>query len=395
MSQPQISPPAPANGAVPTHPFLVWPVARREFYWSIACALGPALLWGIMIFGFRAAAVIVATVLGATIAHKLFQRFTRRGQTLLYAHTLCSALVLAALSRPYWSPLLMLVAGALLTGLLWIFYGPGRDRIHPAVVIALVLGLAIMPLLYETSGPPPDAVLARNRLFMGDIRYSTTQPVVRWPQSSQIGGYDAVAMARPDTVLAQLFPQLQGTITNPEAFSSRVDQALVSDLSSIDLLILGVRPGYIGTVSSLGLLLGGLYLAYRNVLRPRSVTLYLVSVTLGLTLLSFMPVDFSRWTSAAGVGALWRHQLDKMLTLQFYQFFSGDILFAAVIILALPGTEPITPKGRRWMLILAGLATPFIQRTDLSIPVATTILLFLQPLNPIFDTLFPRRSWLN
>ena len=396
------SPPAPPGGAaaVHRHPFLVWPVARREFYTSISIALLPALIWGVMIFGFRAAEVIGATVVGATLGHKMLKRLSGRGRMLLYAHTLVSALILAALGMPFWSPLIMLGAGAMLTVLLWVFQGPGRDRIHPSVVVALALGLVVMPLLYQRTGtgPAEDAILARNRLFMGDIRNGTAQSMARWPHSGQIAGYDAVFMPRPATVVSRLIPQLQAVLKNrnaKEAFNARFDETLVADLPNIDILLLGVRPGYIGTVSSLGLLLGGFYLAYRNILRPKSVLLYLSAVALGLAILSFLPADFAHLTNRAGIGSLWRGHADKVLTLQFYQFFSGDILFAAVIILAMPGTEPVTSLGRRWMLFIAGVATPLLMRIDPNIPVATTVLLVLQPLAPLFDAFFARRSWLN
>ncbi len=385
------------NAIHAVRPFLVWPVARREFYISISIALLPALLWSVMIFGFRAAEVIVCILAGATLAHKLLKRFTQRGKSLLYAHTLVSALVFAALCMPTWPPQIMLVAGAVLTGLLWIFEGPGRDRIHPSVVMALALGLVVMPLYYDyfQMKPSNSAVLARNRMFMGDIQQGATPTLAQWPRSGQIGGNDAAYMPRPATVLAKLIPQLHSLVTSKDEFNKNFDQTLVADLPNIDLLMLGVRPGYLGEVSSLGLLIGGMYLAYRNILRSRSVWLYFAAIVVGLLLLSIIPADFSHLTNRTGIASLWRGHVDKILALQFYQFFSGDILFAAVIILALPGTEPITPNGRRWMLILAGLITPLLQRADLHIPVATTVMLFLQPLNPLFDAYFARRSWLN
>jgi Na+-translocating ferredoxin:NAD+ oxidoreductase RnfD subunit len=392
------TPPAgPAKPARHTRPFLVWPVARREFYSSISIALLPPLVWGVMIFGFRAAEVLLATVLGAALTHRLLKHFTRRGQTLLFSHTLVSALVLAALSDPFWPPLLMVGAGAALSLLLLLFEGPGRDRVHPSVVVALLMALVVVPtvLRHSNSNAPEDAVLARNRLVMGDIRYAVAQPMVRWPRSDQIGGNDAVYMSKPSSVLARLIPQLHQSVLDEKAFDAKVDEAIVDHLPGIDLLMLGLRPGNIGTVSCLGLVLGGLYLAYRNVLRPRSVLLYLTATVVSLALVSFAPANLAHWTGRAGVASLWRGRADKTLVLQFYQFFSGDILFAAVIILALPGTEPITPRGRRWMLIIAGLITPLLQLADFPVPVATTVLLALQPLNPLFDAIFPRRSWLN
>jgi Na+-translocating ferredoxin:NAD+ oxidoreductase RnfD subunit len=397
LPNPPVPPAGGATRGTHTRPFLVWPVARREFYFSISFALLPALVWGTMIFGFRAAEALLCTVLGAAIAHKALKQFTRRGQTLLFAHTLVCALVLGALSDPSWSPLLMLGAGAALAGLLMVFEGPGRDRVHPSVVIALLLALVIVPAInqHTHAAAPDDAILARNRLVMGDIRYAVAQPITRWPRSNQIGGNDAVLMLKPSTVLARLIPQLHKSVLDEKAFEAAVDTAIVDQLPGIELLILGVRPGAIGVVSTLGLVLGGLYLAYRNVLRPRSVMLYLLATTAGLILLSLAPANLAHWTGPAGIACLWRGHPDKALALVFYEFFSSDIIFAAVIILALPGTEPITTRGRRWMLIIAGLATPLLQLADFPIPVATAVLLALQPFNPLFDAIFPRRSWLN
>ncbi len=84
-----------------------------------------------------------------------------------------------------------------------------------------------------------------------------------------------------------------------------------------------------------------------------------------------------------------------MVALLSYDFFSGDILFAAVFILALPGSEPVTRRGRRWFLVVAGLVAGLVHGLDLPLPGTVLVLLVLQPLAPLFDRLLARRSWLN
>ena len=85
----------------------------------------------------------------------------------------------------------------------------------------------------------------------------------------------------------------------------------------------------------------------------------------------------------------------ELVTLVSHVVLNSDAGFAAVFILALPGTEPLTARGRRIFLVMAGVIGAGLQRLEPGIPAATLGLCVLMPMAGWFDWWFRRRSWLN
>ncbi len=173
-----------------------------------------------------------------------------------------------------------------------------------------------------------------------------------------------------------------------------LDAALSSQLPAIEALIVGVVPGRVGTVSLAGILLGGLYLAYRHILRPRSVWLFLFTYALTMAALTFWPTTVLHLGIPA-IYRLWRTLPGELLTLLEYAVLNSDVLFASVFILAFPGTEPLTARGRRVFLIAAGCLAAALDRMNMNIPAATVAVCLLMPLASMFDHLFAKPSWLT
>jgi len=162
----------------------------------------------------------------------------------------------------------------------------------------------------------------------------------------------------------------------------------------MDLFMLGVSPNRIGAASLIAIIIAGLFLAYRYILRPRSFLLYVVLYIVATLAMTFTP----RAIVYAGLPTLWHTFLafkKEFITLLEYVILSGDAPFAAVFILALPGTEPLSARGRRIFIVLAALFSAALHRMDPSIPAASLILCLLMPLAPLFDRTFGTRSWLN
>ena len=404
-------------------PYLVWPVARREFFMSICIALIPTLAWGAALFGYRAFIVIFSAVAGSLLVHLPLRRFTQRGKRLLVMHTLVSALVLAALADPLWPGWLILIASALMTLLIFILGGPGRERVSTATLTLAVLAiLVIRGVVPPRHAPDTAPVVARDRVFMGDLRNHDDSPASRWPYSWQISGNDAELLYRPAAVVNGLFDTLSASIRpepadalDPRAqardavalAAPAIDDALVRQLPPMESLVYGIAPGSLGTVSAIGIFLGGLYLAYRTILRPRSFTIFILAFILGLVLTMLTPDALAR-AGPVGLLRLWQSVppdgtlIDgpgRLVALLGYSFFSSDVVFAAVFILALPGAEPITPRARRIYLLLAGLTAAAIHRYAPALPVplpaATLTLAAFQPFTWLFDRALTHRSWLN
>lgn len=416
MSNP-ITPPArpPAQA-----PFLVWPVAQREFYASICLALLAPLAWGMVIFGWRILLMTTTALLGASLVHLILCRFTRRGRCLLYAHSVMLTLLLVVLSHPQWPAWIVATGAVLLPLVSWVLGGPGRERMHPSLGLALLITVALVPMLPGPRAPRagniegdpwslPDAILARNRLFMGDIRNFRPAPLFRWPRAVDLNGDDALAMPRPDRAARRALDAISRQLSTAElsgeggaAPSAKavkevrqtLDEALITRLPSMDQVLIGAIPGQVGTVCAIGTILGGLYLAYRNILRFRSAALF-IAVFLAVQLATLLSPDAIAHLGILGLFHILREFAAELLALWGYCALSGDLLFAAVFVLALPGTEPLTAPGRRMFLIVAALAAALLHRTGLPVPAATTTLTLMMPLHGLFDRLFRRRPWLD
>lgn len=383
---------APASSAPPMaheslaceRPFLLWPVARREFYQTISVSVLLPLMWGVAVFGVRAALIILATLAAAGAIHFLLERFTIRGQLLTWNHTLAYAMIASGLLAPlvpwYWA----LVSGAGMTLLIWIAGLPGQQRFHIALLAPLVL-TALVPM----SGRWP--VLVLDRLTIGDINHAVPARVYQWPQRSPKRGVDAVLLPRPDKVVEHT---LEKIAVNPSGVHARraLRDMFALSLPSPPALLLGGVPGRIGTVGILAIILAGLYLSYRHILPPDAWALFLIAVLAGFIFgpLSSHTLHHEFWQS---LGGLWFLPPERAIALLLYELCSSDFLFASVFILALPGTLPIEPLARRVFLILAGLTAAFLHRMALPLPPATVALLFLQPIAPTLDMLLHRRSW--
>jgi Na+-translocating ferredoxin:NAD+ oxidoreductase RnfD subunit len=390
-------------------PFLRWPVARNEFYWAIQFALMPTLVWGIVLFGWRVMILLAAALGAASVVHFLLKRFTRRGKRLLYAHTSAAVLIMIALCHPMWPAWIIALAGAAIPAIFYILGGPGRERLHVAIVWAILLQLLVLPLTPQLgiSRGTANAILARDRMVMGDIRNFREASLYRWPSSVDLSGDDAAAMARPEDVAIDALDRVseslelrhQRTTTAPggsvmDQTRARIDTTLATRLPTIDALIFGAVPGRIGVVSLAGILLGGLYLAYRHILRLRSVSLFLFAYGLVFLLIAIPPGTLIH-VGLRNSFHLWKTIPAELFTLLEYALLNSDLLFAAVFILALPGTEPLTPRGRHIFLVTAAVFGASLARLNLNLPAATTALCLLMPLAPLFDSLFAKRSWLT
>jgi hypothetical protein len=399
---------------VPAAPFLVWPVARREFYRALSFALLPPLAWGAVIFGWRALLLLIASIAAASFSHSLLKRFTTFGRVLVYPHAVTSAMLLVALSLPTWPAWIVACMALLLPPAFALLGGPGKERAHLAVLFVLALQFLILPLLpnqglvYNSpyAVPPSPALLARDRLVMGDVRNQAPALLYHWPTSIELQGNDALRMAPPaqtavqalDVLSEDFVPAGHDPATLPlKPMRDELDTILATGLPGMDMILLGAFSGRTGLVSLAGILAGGLYLAYRYILRPRSVALFLLTYAFFLLFLAFPPTTLAH----ANLHHVYRFVVTfptEIASLLATIFLTSDAPFAAVFLLALPGTEPLTPRGRRGFLFAAALAAALLTRfapAHLPLPACTTALTLLMPAAPFFDRLFARRSWLS
>ncbi|HVT79465.1 MAG TPA: RnfABCDGE type electron transport complex subunit D, partial [Phycisphaerae bacterium] len=178
------------------------------------------------------------------------------------------------------------------------------------------------------------------------------------------------------------------------AASAAMSRRFAYELPPADLFAWGISAGRVGVLSLIAVGLAGLHLSYRNILRPRSVVMFVAAFGVGTMAVMFTPGTFQR----VGPWVLWdfvKHFPGETMTLFNYLFTGSDVIFAGVFILALPGTEPLTPRGRRVFLAAAGLVAAWAHREWPGVPAASVCLTGMMPLARVFDWVFKHRSWLR
>ncbi len=365
-------------------PFLFWPVAKREFYQSLAYSAVLPLIWGVAVYGFRAADVLAAYVAGSVGVYLLLKVIFRTGLRLTFHQTLAGALLAGALSCPLLPWFAGLAAGVCLTLFLWWTGSVRREGIHPALLIPLLV-MVLFPL------PVRWPLLMRNRLFIGDALLTRPVHVYQWPRARVLSHTDGIRVRTPAAQISRLYKQIALHPISPG--SVRAMRAVFAmSLPAPTALILGGVSGWIGTVGLLAIFISGLYLSYRHILRPDSWAIFLGAVLIGLVFGPLSPYVFHHdfWQSLGGV---WYLPPERAIALLFYEIGSSDFIFASVFVLAMPGTLPVEPLARWVFLIIAGLAAALIHRLDVPVPPATTVLLLMQPLSPAMDMLLHKPTW--
>jgi len=227
-------PPArPRTLVIAPGPHLHAAESTASIMWWVNGALAPLVVWGALVFGWRALAVVAGAIAGATAAEWGALRLLRRRATVSDGSAVCTGLLLA-LTLPPLVPAWQAALGgafAILVGKV-IFGGLGYNLFNPALAGRAFM-MASFPLAMSTG-------------------WATARP---WFD----GGLAAVTTATPLAVLKE--------------------RGLVAALATVpgDVwagLALGLRPGSIGEVSIVLIAVGAAVLLARGIIRltiPASV----------------------------------------------------------------------------------------------------------------------------
>lgn len=202
--------------------------STTKIMWTVNAALAPEAIWGVVVFGMPALAVLLASIAGAVAAEWVATRGPKSRTSVRDGSAVCTGLLLAMTLPP------LLPAWAAFLGGLFaivfaklIFGGLGYNLFNPALVGRAFL-MATFPLAM-TSG------------------WSTAAP---W-----FSGIDAMTTATPLGALRERGIEAAiGVMGGPA--------------SPYANLLIGLRPGSIGEVSVLLLLAGGTLLLARRIIAP-------------------------------------------------------------------------------------------------------------------------------
>ena len=270
------------------------PVTTQTIMRDVLIALAPALLGSIYFFGFRALTVTLVSVCACVFFEWAYCKLTRK-HCKIYDLSACVTGVLLAyvcpVTIPYWTIILGDLFAIVLVKML--FGGLGHNIVNPALA-------------------------GRAFLFSWPVLMSTWVKVGFENAAGLISSADAVTAATP---------------------LANMHQGLMPDASIADLF-LGNVGGCLGETSALLLLIGFVYLLYRNVITARIPLAYMGTVAV-LAFLFPLGNDRIAWTAA--------------------QLFGGGLMLGAIFMATDYVTSPVTRLGQIVYGIGCGVLTILIR----------------------------------
>lgn len=286
----------PESFAVSPSPHIKSSDSTRSIMTDVLIALLPAYAWGIYMSGLRSLAIGVISILCCVLFEAVSQKLFKRSVTV----SDCSAAVtglLLAMSLSAAVPLWMPVVGAFFAVVVvkQLFGGIGKNIVNPA--------LAARVFLFSWASEMTVFSAPGNRISSLAVT---------------LGDADVVAGATP---LASLN---SGTLP-PDTLGD---------------MFIGNIGGCIGEISSLLLILGGVYLLVRRVITWHIPVAYLGTVAV---LTYFFP------------------QATNSFAFMLYELMSGGLILGAVFMATDYATSPLTSRGRIVYGIGCGVITVLIR----------------------------------
>ena len=270
----------------------------RSIMLDVIIALCPALAWSIYRFGFRALIAATVSVGSAMCWEWLYRKLLKKPQMLGDLSAAVTGLLLAMVC-PVTLPDWMLIVGNFFAIVVvkQLYGGLGKNFMNPALA-----GRAALVACYASQ------------------MTSWIDPNAGWAPLS-LRGVDVVTAATPMAMIGEDFAGLTGTYS-------------VSDM------FIGFIGGSAGEISSMMLLIGGLYLIFRKVISWHIPVAYIGSVAL--------------------LALIFPHGNDPVQYM-LYSVFGGGLMLGAFFMATDYVTSPVTKKGQIIFGVGCGLITVFIR----------------------------------
>ena len=294
------------NLTVASSPHVASPIDTQNLMRDVLIALVPALIMGVVFFGPRAHVATLISVVACEFFEWAYRKLMKKScanKDLSAAVTGVLLAFVCAPTLPYW----MLIIGDFFAIVVvkQLFGGLGQNFMNPALGGRAFLMLCY-PVAMTTWIVPGIGADKWAGLISGEVT---------------MAGADIVTGATP---LSADF----------------MHGGLLPEASLLDAFV-GNVGGCIGEVSALMLLLGGLYLIWRGVIRARIPVAYIATVAV--------------LTFAFPMGG------NDRLTWMLYQLCTGGLMLGAFFMATDYVTSPVTKKGEVIFGIGCGLLTVFIR----------------------------------
>ena len=297
-------------------PHLRGPLSIERMMLTVMVGLIPSALAGIYFFGITSLMLMVVAMATAVIVETLIEKLT--GQTLTYHdyHALLIGLLLALILPPT-APWWIAAVGALVAVILgkMVFGGLGTYPFNPVIVAWVVLKLS-------------------------------------WPERMEL-------FVDPHSAEQVLTPLM----------AIKEDPALLYSYELRELFF-GNQAGPIGTGCAPAIILGGLWLLYRGVIRWHIPIAFLLGV-------------------AVFAGIVHAVNPDLYPPLSFH-LLGGGVLLAALFLAPEPVTSPVTPTGMLAFGFLAGILTMIIRMWGAHPDGSFYAILIMNAATPLLNHLKPR-----
>lgn len=271
---------------VSTSPHIQSKTSTQGIMRDVIIALLPAAVAGCILFGWKALLTIAVCVATTVLSEFLFNLLTKKEQTVTDLSAVVTGLILA-LSLPAKANIFHCIVGSVFAIVVvkCLFGGIGCNFANPAATARVFLIIAFAASIGGATAPT-------------------------------LGGVDLVASATPLEIIKL------GSET---------------ELPSLLDMFLGNRAGAIGETSALALILGGVYLIARRVIKWHVPVIYIATVFL-LSLI-----------------------IKQDLTVALYQVLGGGLMIAAFFMITDYSTTPINTLGKMVFAFGCGVITVLIR----------------------------------
>ena len=286
--------------SVASSPHASSPVGTKNLMRDVLIALIPALAMGIYVFGPRALTMTLVSVVFCEIFEWLYCKIMHKPipcGDLSAAITGVLLVFVCPVTLPYWTIIIGDAFAIIVVKQL--FGGLGTNFLNPALG-----GRAFLMLCYPV-------------------------PMTTWVLPGKANWASIVSAADAVTGSTPLSNDL-------------MKNSVLPDASLADMFI-GNIGGCVGEVSAIALLIGGIYMLAKGVIRIRIPAAYIITVAVLTLVFSRAPEDVNR------------------VTWMLYEIFGGGLFLGAFFMATDYVTSPNTPKGEVIFGIGAGLLVVFIR----------------------------------
>lgn len=337
--------------------------------WNVVIALLPALVFAVYYWGWRSLWLTLIGVVTAVAAEALIQFLRKVPVTVSDGSAVLTGMLLTyniSAGSPWWLP----VMGSLFAIIVGkqVFGGLGKNPVNPALLGRAFL-LASWPSLM--TGSCWVRTLPRGLSETSINGISNLRLIHPHLQSLAPKAYDLVTGSTPLKVAQTLRDtSFVNTLTTDPALNSSISTNIFNslvDMGTLKSLFWGNIGGCIGEVSVFALLLGAIYLLWKNIIGWR-IPLFYIGTVFVLTAL---------FGGISGMGG--------SMLLPFFHIFSGGLMLGAFFMATDYTTTPLTKNGRVIFAIGCGVLTVVIRLVGGYPEGVSYSILFMNVMTPLID----------